>query len=71
MPIIKKAKKKLGWSPRVTFKELVRIMVDADLECAALKAPGEGKLFWLSMGLPPLIRRYQIQYLETTNEQTR
>lgn len=39
----KKAKKKLGWSPRVTFKELVRIMVDADLECAALKAPGEGK----------------------------
>jgi GDPmannose 4,6-dehydratase len=38
-----KAKKKLGWSPRVTFKELVRIMVDADLEAASLKAPGEGK----------------------------
>jgi len=38
-----KAKKKLGWSPRVTFKELVRIMVDADLEGAGLKAPGEGK----------------------------
>ncbi|MGB8707903.1 MAG: GDP-mannose 4,6-dehydratase [Dehalococcoidia bacterium] len=38
-----KAKKKLGWSPKVTFKELVRVMVDADLEGAALKAPGEGK----------------------------
>jgi GDPmannose 4,6-dehydratase len=38
-----KAKKKLGWSPRVTFKELVRVMVDADLEGAGLKAPGEGK----------------------------
>jgi len=38
-----KAKKKLGWSPRVTFRELVRIMVDADMEDSALKAPGEGK----------------------------
>jgi GDPmannose 4,6-dehydratase len=38
-----KAKKKLKWSPRVTFKELVRIMVDADLEGAGLKVPGEGK----------------------------
>ncbi|MEW6775197.1 MAG: GDP-mannose 4,6-dehydratase [Bdellovibrionota bacterium] len=27
-----KAKKKLGWSPRVHFKELVQEMVDADLE---------------------------------------
>ncbi len=26
------AKTKLGWSPRVTFKELVRLMVEADLE---------------------------------------
>jgi len=26
-----KAKKKLGWEPKVRFKELVRIMVDADL----------------------------------------
>ena len=23
---------KLGWTPRVTFKELVRLMVDADME---------------------------------------
>ena len=27
-----KAKKKLGWSPQVAFPELVRMMVDADLE---------------------------------------
>jgi GDPmannose 4,6-dehydratase len=27
-----KAAEKLGWRPRVTFKELVRIMVDADME---------------------------------------
>ncbi|MDE0595058.1 MAG: GDP-mannose 4,6-dehydratase [Roseibacillus sp.] len=29
-----KAKKKLGWEPKVKFKELVRIMVEADLELA-------------------------------------
>jgi GDPmannose 4,6-dehydratase len=28
----RKAKKILGWQPRVSFKELVRIMVDADLQ---------------------------------------
>jgi GDPmannose 4,6-dehydratase len=27
-----KIRKKLGWEPRVTFKELVRLMVDADLD---------------------------------------
>jgi GDPmannose 4,6-dehydratase len=27
----RKARKKLGWEPKVTFKELVRIMVDADM----------------------------------------
>ena len=27
-----KAKQKLGWEPQVTFKELVKLMVDADLE---------------------------------------
>lgn len=27
-----KARKKLGWKPKTTFKELVRIMVEADLE---------------------------------------
>jgi GDPmannose 4,6-dehydratase len=33
-----KAKKKLGWEPRVSFKELVRIMVEADLELAKKEA---------------------------------
>ena len=38
-----KARKELGWNPRITFKELVRIMVDSDLELAGLDSPGEGK----------------------------
>jgi GDPmannose 4,6-dehydratase len=29
-----KAREKLGWQPRVTFKELVRMMVEHDLELA-------------------------------------
>jgi GDPmannose 4,6-dehydratase len=29
-----KMKEKLGWVPKVGFKELVRIMTDADLEIA-------------------------------------
>ncbi len=33
----------LGWEPKVMFRELVRIMVDADLELAGLDCPGEGK----------------------------
>lgn len=38
-----KARQRLKWSPRVRFSELVRIMVDADLEAAGLKPMGEGK----------------------------
>jgi len=38
-----KAKALLKWEPRVRFHELVRIMVDADLELEGLEAPGEGK----------------------------
>ena len=38
-----KAKKLLGWEPRIKFRELVRIMVDADLELIGLEKPGEGK----------------------------
>jgi GDPmannose 4,6-dehydratase len=37
-----KARERLGWSPRVTFEELVRIMVDADLEAAGLPHQGQG-----------------------------
>jgi GDPmannose 4,6-dehydratase len=38
-----KAINKLGWEPRVYFRELVRIMVDADLELLGLESPGEGR----------------------------
>ncbi len=37
-----KARVELGWEPKITFKELVRIMVDADMEMAGLKPIGEG-----------------------------
>jgi GDPmannose 4,6-dehydratase len=38
-----RARKRLGWQPRVGFQELVRIMVDADLELSGLPAPGDGR----------------------------
>ncbi len=38
-----KARRALGWSPRIKFKELVQIMVDADLEAMGLPSPGAGK----------------------------
>lgn len=34
-----KAKQKLGWEPKVTFKDLVELMVDADLEALGLPNP--------------------------------
>jgi GDPmannose 4,6-dehydratase len=37
-----KAKKKLKFEPRIKFKELTRIMVDADMRAAGLKPIGEG-----------------------------
>ena len=38
-----KAREKLGWSPKVGFRELVRIMVDADLEATGITPVGEGR----------------------------
>ena len=46
-----KASKELGWEPRVTFHELIRIMVDCDLEMAGLKSPGKGKKILKQKGL--------------------
>jgi len=37
------ARQKLEWEPKVRFHELVRIMVDADLELSGQNSPGEGK----------------------------
>jgi len=39
---ITKAKNKLGWQPRTTFDELVKIMVDYDMKLARLEPIGEG-----------------------------
>ena len=38
-----KAKKNLGWSLKVTFKDLVRIMVDAEMEAVGAVPVGKGK----------------------------
>ncbi len=37
-----KAAKVLGWQPKIKFKELVRIMLDADIRKMGLTPPGEG-----------------------------
>ena len=37
-----KAKEKLGWEPKIVFKELVKIMIDSDTELIGLKSKGEG-----------------------------
>jgi GDPmannose 4,6-dehydratase len=38
----KKAEKKLNWKPKIKFKELVKIMIDADMRNAGLESIGEG-----------------------------
>jgi GDPmannose 4,6-dehydratase len=37
-----KARKALGWQPKVSFKELVGIMIDADMELARRELKAEG-----------------------------
>ena len=37
-----KAREKLGWTPTVTFEELVRIMVDADVKALEDQLAGRG-----------------------------
>ena len=59
-----KARNELGWSPRVTFKDLVRIMVDADMEAEGLQPPGEGKAILRKYGyafLSPLAATTQVR----------
>jgi GDPmannose 4,6-dehydratase len=38
-----KARQTLEWEPRIFFKDLVRIMVDADMELLGLQSRGEGR----------------------------
>ena len=40
---IRKAKKIIDWDPKVKYHDLVRIMMDADLELVGLESPGVGK----------------------------
>ena len=40
---VSKARRELGWEAKVTFRDLVAIMVDADLEAAGLAPRGRGK----------------------------
>ncbi len=37
-----RARNQLGWEPKITFKQLARIMVDADMESIGLEPIGEG-----------------------------
>ena len=39
---ISKAREKLGWEPRTTFNELVKIMVDYDMKLTGLEPIGKG-----------------------------
>ena len=49
--ISEKIRKELGWNPRITFKELVKIMVDSDMESIGLESPGEGKKILKQKGI--------------------
>lgn len=48
---ISKARKNLGWEPKVKFTELVKIMVDADMKLSGLQPPGEGKKILQDKGM--------------------
>lgn len=45
------AKKELGWEPKVTFADLVKIMVDADMVQAGLVPPHEGECILREKGI--------------------
>ena len=46
-----RSREKLGWHPEVTFKELVRIMVDSDMVHAGIEPPGESKKILAEKGI--------------------
>ncbi|MEO5358969.1 MAG: GDP-mannose 4,6-dehydratase [Nitrospirota bacterium] len=48
---ITKAASTLNWQPRVTFKELVKIMTDADMSALGLTPPGHGSQILAGKGL--------------------
>ena len=50
-----RAREELGWNPKVRFKELVRIMVDADMQTLGLEPPGDGEAILRRCGLKGLL----------------
>ena len=46
-----KAIEKLKWQPRISFEELVKIMVDTDMELIGITHPGEGSKILLEKGI--------------------
>lgn len=48
---ITKARKVLGWTPRMTFSDLVKLMVDCDMELLGLKPKGVGKAILKEKGI--------------------
>lgn len=46
-----KAKEQLGWAPKITFKDLVKIMVDADMEVGGVNCPGEAQKILQEKGI--------------------
>jgi GDPmannose 4,6-dehydratase len=46
-----KAREILGWNPKICFDELVKIMVDCDLESIGLDPIGQGKTILASKGM--------------------
>lgn len=51
-----KARQELGWEAKVTFNDLVKIMMDADMEALGLQPPGEGKKILSRHGIDTLDR---------------
>jgi GDPmannose 4,6-dehydratase len=47
-----KARELLRWEPKISFRELVRIMMDADMEEAGIVPPGEGRKILAAKGFP-------------------
>ena len=47
---ITKARRKLGWEPRTTFDELIKVMIDYDLKMVHIDPPGEGMKISASKG---------------------
>jgi GDPmannose 4,6-dehydratase len=46
-----RARKELDWNPRITFKELIKIMIDSDMGLIGLDSPGEGKKILKQKGI--------------------